>query len=141
MLVIETSGEGDIRCLTLRGEYVYAAQGKEGFWAYDAASIANKGFSHRVIRAPVSPLGQNPGFSTKNATCVQLATTQPVHWDRNKSDFMRVLNQEQPMHEIYRYAFINGDYGSAAALSVLLAAVLALLSAGYLRLTRRWSTT
>jgi multiple sugar transport system permease protein len=42
---------------------------------------------------------------------------------------------------IYRYAFINGDYGSAAALSVLLAAVLALLSAGYLRLTRQWSTT
>ncbi len=101
------SGDGDIRCLTLRGEYVYAAQGKKGFWAYDAASIANKGFSHRVISAPVSPLGQKPGFSTKNATCVQLATTQPVHWDRNKSDLMRVVNQEQPMHEIYRYAFIS----------------------------------
>ncbi|MCC6468623.1 MAG: hypothetical protein IT563_09895 [Alphaproteobacteria bacterium] len=102
-----TSGAGDIRCLTLRGEYVYAAQGKDGFWAYDAASIANKGVSHRVIRAPVSPLGQSPGFATKNATCVQLATTQPVHWDRNKSDFMRIVNQEQPMHEIYRYAFIT----------------------------------
>ncbi|MGQ0676345.1 MAG: hypothetical protein ACT4N4_09735 [Rhodospirillales bacterium] len=102
-----TSGAGEIRCLQLRGEYVYAAQGKSGFWAYDAASIANKGISHRVIRAPVSPLGQSPGFSSKNATCVQLATTQPVHWDRNKSDFMRVLNQEQPMHEVYRYAFIS----------------------------------
>jgi hypothetical protein len=102
-----TSGAGDIRCIQLRGEYVYAAQGKEGFWAYDAASIANKGFSHRVIRAPVSPLGQRPGFATRNATCVQLATTQPVHWDRNKSDFMRIVNQEQPMHEIYRYAFIT----------------------------------
>jgi formate-dependent nitrite reductase cytochrome c552 subunit len=102
-----TSGAGDIRCIQLRGEYVYAAQGADGFWAYDAASIANKGFSHRVIRAPVSPLGQRPGFSTKNATCVQLATTQPVHWDRNKSDFMRIVNQEQPMHEIYRYAFIT----------------------------------
>ena len=44
------------RSLQLRGEYLYAAQGKEGFWAYDAASIANKGVSHRVIRAPVSPL-------------------------------------------------------------------------------------
>jgi hypothetical protein len=102
-----TSGEGEIRCIQLRGEYVYAAQGKEGFWAYDAASIANKGVSHRVIRAPVSPLGQRPGFSTRNATCMQLATTQPVHWDRNKSDFMRILNQEQPMHEVYRYAFIS----------------------------------
>lgn len=42
---------------------------------------------------------------------------------------------------IYRYAFLLGDYGVAAALSVLLAAVLAVLSAVYLRLTRHWSTT
>jgi multiple sugar transport system permease protein len=40
---------------------------------------------------------------------------------------------------IYRYAFIYGDYGLAAALSVLLALVLGLLSAIYLRATRRWS--
>lgn len=42
---------------------------------------------------------------------------------------------------IYRYAFRDGDYGTAAALSVLLAAALAVLSAIYLRLTRKWSTT
>lgn len=42
---------------------------------------------------------------------------------------------------IYRYAFLNGDYGTAAALSILLAAALAALSAVYLRLTRKWSTT
>jgi len=41
---------------------------------------------------------------------------------------------------IYRYAFVNGDYGTAAALSVCLAVVLALLSAIYLRLTRSWGT-
>ncbi|WP_020549467.1 carbohydrate ABC transporter permease [Embleya scabrispora] len=41
---------------------------------------------------------------------------------------------------IYRYAFVGGDYGSAAALSVSLAAVLAVLSAIYLRLTRTWGT-
>ncbi|MFD9939509.1 carbohydrate ABC transporter permease [Nonomuraea sp. NPDC059023] len=41
---------------------------------------------------------------------------------------------------IYRYAFVNGDYGAAAALSVSLAVVLALLSAVYLRLTRTWGT-
>lgn len=41
---------------------------------------------------------------------------------------------------IYRYAFLRGDYGGAAALSVLLAATLAILSAAYLRLTRRWSS-
>ncbi|GAA3575018.1 sugar ABC transporter permease [Nonomuraea rosea] len=41
---------------------------------------------------------------------------------------------------IYRYAFVGGDYGTAAALSVSLAVVLAVLSAGYLRLTRTWGT-
>ncbi|MEU7749834.1 sugar ABC transporter permease [Nonomuraea sp. NPDC049158] len=41
---------------------------------------------------------------------------------------------------IYRYAFVNGDYGTAAALSVSLAVVLAVLSAVYLRLTRTWGT-
>lgn len=43
---------------------------------------------------------------------------------------------------IYNYAFANstgGDYGSAAALSLMLAAALGLLSALYFRLTRSWS--
>jgi len=40
---------------------------------------------------------------------------------------------------MYRYAFGGAaDYGAATALGVLLALVLALLSAVYLRLTRRW---
>ncbi|WP_245886833.1 carbohydrate ABC transporter permease [Umezawaea tangerina] len=45
---------------------------------------------------------------------------------------------------IYDYAFANslgGDYGSATALSLMLAAVLAVLSAIYFRLTRSWSTS
>jgi multiple sugar transport system permease protein len=42
---------------------------------------------------------------------------------------------------IYRYAFINGDFGAATALSVLLALVLCVLSAAYHLLTRQWSTT
>ena len=42
---------------------------------------------------------------------------------------------------IYRYAFINGDFGAATALSVLLAGVLCVLSVVYHLLTRRWSTT
>ena len=41
---------------------------------------------------------------------------------------------------IYNYAFVNGDYGAATALSVLLAAALAVLSAGFNLATRRWST-
>jgi multiple sugar transport system permease protein len=45
---------------------------------------------------------------------------------------------------IYNYAFGNslgGDYGSATALSLMLAAFLAVLSLVYLRATRSWSTT
>ncbi|MFE3452592.1 carbohydrate ABC transporter permease [Nonomuraea sp. NPDC059194] len=42
---------------------------------------------------------------------------------------------------IFRYAFQDGDYGQAAALSFLLAIVLGLLSALYLRATRSWSAS
>ena len=45
---------------------------------------------------------------------------------------------------IYKYAFqnsIGGDYGAATALSLMLAAFLAVLSIVYFRLTRSWSTT
>lgn len=41
---------------------------------------------------------------------------------------------------IYRYAFLFGNYGVATALSVLLAVVLVIVSAIYLRLTRSWSS-
>lgn len=40
---------------------------------------------------------------------------------------------------IYNYTFISGDYGRAAALSLILAAILALVSLLYLRATRGWS--
>ncbi|PSL37617.1 multiple sugar transport system permease protein [Labedella gwakjiensis] len=42
---------------------------------------------------------------------------------------------------IYRYAFLFGNYGVATALSVLLAGVLVVVSAVYLRVTRSWSTS
>ncbi|MEU9091867.1 carbohydrate ABC transporter permease [Streptomyces sp. NPDC087901] len=42
---------------------------------------------------------------------------------------------------IFRYAFQDGAYGQAAALSFLMVLALALLSAVYLRATRSWSKT
>lgn len=45
---------------------------------------------------------------------------------------------------IYNYGFANslgGDYGAATALSIMLAAVLAILSVLYFRVTRSWSTS
>jgi len=42
---------------------------------------------------------------------------------------------------IFRYAFQNGEYGQAAALTTLMVLTLAVLSAVYLRATRSWSRT
>ncbi|MFT4306098.1 MAG: sugar ABC transporter permease [Microbacterium sp.] len=41
---------------------------------------------------------------------------------------------------IFNYAFVRGDYGGAAALSVMLAIGLGVISLIYFRLTRRWNT-
>ncbi len=40
---------GVANCLQLRGEYLFVAEGKGGFQAYDVASIANEGISQRII--------------------------------------------------------------------------------------------
>ncbi|GAA3113346.1 multiple sugar transport system permease protein [Kribbella aluminosa] len=40
---------------------------------------------------------------------------------------------------IYQYAFVNGDFGAAAALSLILALFLCVLSGVYQLVTRRWS--
>jgi hypothetical protein len=98
---------GVASCLQLRGEFLYVAEGAKGMRVYDVASIANKGFSEKIVTAPFSPLGQDTHIASKNATCVVLPTTQPVAPERNQGDLMRVANQEQPMHPIYKYAFIT----------------------------------
>jgi hypothetical protein len=98
---------GEAQCLQLRGEYLYVAEGAKGMRVYDVASIANKGFSEKLITAPFSPLGQDTHIASKNATCVALATTQPVDPARNQSELMQGANQEQVMNPIYRYAFIT----------------------------------
>lgn len=97
---------GRVACLQLRGEYLYAATGEDGFQVYDVASIANKGFSQRIITAPYSELGHDMQVETENATCMALPTNQPIHPDRNKGGLMRVVNQEQAFHPIYNYAAI-----------------------------------
>jgi hypothetical protein len=109
-----------VRCLQNRGEYMYVAEGRGGFVAYDIASIGNKGVSERIITAPFSPLGQKVRVSSRNATCVALPTNQPIAPTRNDmmahtmvrgpdGNAVSLLeeNQEQRMHEIYRYAAIT----------------------------------
>ncbi|MBM3531463.1 MAG: hypothetical protein FJX60_00315 [Alphaproteobacteria bacterium] len=98
---------GPSRCLQLRGEYLWSAEGPRGLRIYDVASIANKGVSQRIITAPASPLGQDTSIASADATCVALPTNQPIAPDRNQGDLMRHVNQEQPFHPIYRYALVT----------------------------------
>ena len=95
-----------VGCLQLRGEYMYVAEGKGGFRVYDVASIANKGFSERIVTAPFSPLGQDTHVKSENATCMALPTMQPINPLRNTAQ-MRDMNQEQPFHPIYNYAVVT----------------------------------
>ncbi|HUP93132.1 MAG TPA: OmpA family protein [Solimonas sp.] len=104
----QTQGAGgDVGCLQLRGEYLYVAQGRGGFEAYDVASIANKGFSEKIVTAPFSPLGHDTQVRSKNATCVALPTNQPIAPERNQGDLMRKVNLEQPFHPLYNYALVT----------------------------------
>ncbi|MBL0916999.1 MAG: hypothetical protein IBJ13_16315, partial [Sphingopyxis sp.] len=102
----DTSGR--VNCLQQRGEYMFVAEGKGGFRVYDIASIGNKGFSERIVRAPFSPMGHDTHVKTKNATCMAIGTTQPISISRNDhivKDFPE--NQEQAFHPLYRYAVIT----------------------------------
>jgi hypothetical protein len=99
---------GPARCIQLRGEYVFVAEGKGGFRVYDVASIANKDISQKIISAPFSPLGDNTHVASRNATCMALATDQPIAPSRNAKILKEhPENEEQAMHPIYSYAFVT----------------------------------
>jgi hypothetical protein len=97
---------GPVRCLQMRGEYMFLAEGRGGFRVYDIANIGNKGTSERIVTAPFSPLGHNTRVASRDATCVALPTNQPIAPERNTAE-MRAANQEQPFHPIYNYAVVT----------------------------------
>jgi hypothetical protein len=87
---------------------------------YDIASIGNKGVSERILTGPFSPLGHDTRVNSRNATCVALPTNQPIRPDRNDmmantlrpgangtTTTLLEENQEQRMHELYRYAVVT----------------------------------
>ncbi len=93
----------EINDITLHGEYVYTANGKDGLRAFDVANIDQKGFSERFNTSPVSPLGQRTHVKTKFATSAALASTMI-------NDPLRVqnpANEEQPIHPIYGCIFVT----------------------------------
>jgi hypothetical protein len=102
-----TKGTVDsVHCLQLRGEYLYVAEGKGGFRAYDVASVANKGTSERILSGPFSKLGHDTHIASADATCMALPTDQPINPLRNTAK-LREINQEQAFLPIYSYAAIT----------------------------------
>ena len=89
--------------IQLRGEYVYTADGPGGLMVYDVANIDNKGFSERIVTAPVSPLGQNTRVPTRWATAVASPTTLGVDPARTR----RAENEEQPIHLMYTFLYVT----------------------------------
>jgi hypothetical protein len=109
-------GGTDIQNLQLRGEYLYTANGEDGFRVYDVANVDNKGFSERIVSAPVSPFGQDTRVKTKYATAVALPTNMPIDTKR----VHRPENQEQwPIHPLYSYAYITDKYEGLILVDVM----------------------
>lgn len=106
-VLADNNTDGAARCVQLRGEYLFVAEGSGGFHIFDTASIGNKGFSQRLITAPFSPLGHNTRVKSKNATCMAIPTNQNIAPERNQGELMRDINMEQPFHPIYHYAFVT----------------------------------
>jgi hypothetical protein len=98
---------GQANCVQMRGEYLYVAEGNQGFKVYDIANIDNKSFAQRIVLNPFSKAGHDTHIESSNATCMALPTNQPIHPDRNQGDLMRIDNQEQAFHPIYNYAVIT----------------------------------
>jgi hypothetical protein len=113
-----TQGTKDqVSCLQMRGEYMFVAEGKGGFRAYDIASVGNKGFSEKIISAPFSPLGHDTHVKTTDATCMALPTNQAIAPTRNTPE-LRDVNQEQPFSPIYHYAFVTDRVEGLIAVDV-----------------------
>jgi hypothetical protein len=99
---------GTIYDLQQRGEYLYAACGADGFIAYDIANLDNKGFSERIVTAPVSPFGQRLYVRTPDARCVVSPSTLAIDPTRDHllDPSRGEVNEEQKIHPLYAYLYI-----------------------------------
>src|SRR5207245_10840502 len=106
----------EILDLTLRGEYLYTANGADGLEVFDVANIDQKGVSERIVTAPVSPLGQRAYVRTKYATSVTLPSTLGVDPLRLRmtnniidTEFGEIYanNEEKPVSYIYAWIFVT----------------------------------
>jgi len=51
--IMDIFGRDEVLSIQVRGEYLYTANGRGGFRAYDVAQIDQKGFSEKIVTAPV----------------------------------------------------------------------------------------
>jgi hypothetical protein len=86
----------------LRGEYLYVADGPGGLRVLDVAQIDHKGFSERIVTAPVSPLDQRLAVGTADALCVASPATLAVDPTRARLP----ENREQAIHPLYAYLYV-----------------------------------
>ncbi|MEQ1859749.1 MAG: hypothetical protein ABMA13_07435 [Chthoniobacteraceae bacterium] len=93
----------EVNDLTLRGEFLYTADGPAGLNVFDVANIEQKGFSERLVTGPFSPIGHRTYVRSPFATSVAMPSTL-------LNDPYRVRlpeNEEQPIHPMYGYVFVT----------------------------------
>ncbi len=83
------------------------------------SKVSIKGFSERIVTAPVSPLGQDTHVGSKNATSFSLPTGMPIAPFRSHPP----ENLETPLHEIYHYAAISDVEEGLILVNVELSAI------------------
>jgi hypothetical protein len=93
----------EVLSIQARGEFLYAACGEAGLRVFDIAFIDHKGFSERIVSAPVSPLGQQLYVRTAYATAVAAPTTLAPDPTRTHRD----ENREQAVHPMYAYIYVT----------------------------------
>ena len=135
--VHHNKGRPEVLQVQVRGEYAYAAAGKGGLRVYDVAQIDHKGFSERIVTAPVSPLGQKFYVPTKFAAAVAAPSTlavDPARWRTVQNDdgsYRQVppdealrlnaeadkagkprpaINEEAAIHPLYAYLYVADKF-------------------------------
>jgi hypothetical protein len=89
-----------------RGVLLYAACGVMGLRIFDIAFTDHKGFSERIVTAPVSPVGQRLYVRSKFATDVAAPTTIAPDPTRKQDP----ANMESPVDMLYAYIYVTDKY-------------------------------
>src|SRR5439155_17022432 len=100
--IMDIFGRDGVQSIQVRGEYLYTANGRGGYRVYDVAQIDQKGFSERIVTAPVSPLGQKFYVKSRYATAIASPSTLAV--DPTRRQFPENEEQKIPLF----YGFLYG---------------------------------